>query len=188
VVGLSAAGFLIAVYLAVTKWTGSTALLCRAGGGCDVVQASRYAALLGLPTALWGAGLYAAVGGLALSGLRGGRWRWAFLLAVAGAAFSLYLTAVSLLDVRATCGWCLASAAIALALVPLLLLDRPGAAGPARSLRPGRLAWQGGATAVATVVAGAFLFAAPTAGDAAYQEALARHLAGSGAIFYGAYW
>jgi len=34
---------------------------------------------------------------------------------------------------------------------------------------------------------GVFVADAPTAGSA-YQEALARHLTASGAIFYGAYW
>jgi hypothetical protein len=45
------------------------------------------------------------------------------------------------------------------------------------------------ATAVVTVVAGAFVFAGSTfPADAAYREALARHLKDSGAIFYGAFW
>jgi hypothetical protein len=47
----------------------------------------------------------------------------------------------------------------------------------------------GATLAVATVVfaAGVFVADAPTAATAR-QEALARHLGASGAIFYGAYW
>jgi hypothetical protein len=41
---------------------------------------------------------------------------------------------------------------------------------------------------VATVVVGAGVFAGSFTTDAAYQDALARHLAASGAVFYGAYW
>ncbi|HEY7040301.1 MAG TPA: vitamin K epoxide reductase family protein, partial [Methylomirabilota bacterium] len=81
VVGLAAAGFAIAVYLTWLKWSGGNATFCLSGSGCDVVQASRYGTLLGLPTALWGALLYAAIGALAAIGLTATRWDWAFCLA-----------------------------------------------------------------------------------------------------------
>ena len=47
----------------------------------------------------------------------------------------------------------------------------------------------GVAAAVVTVVfgMGVFVAGAPSTGST-YQESLARHLAASGAIFYGAYW
>ena len=75
---------------------GGNALLCEAGGGCDIVQASRYATILWVPTALWGRlPLFVAVGALAALGFTARRWRWTFLLAAAG-AHSIYLTAISL--------------------------------------------------------------------------------------------
>jgi hypothetical protein len=154
-----------------------------------VVQASRYAMLLGLPTAAWGAGLCAAVGGLGLSGLGARRWLAGFLLAVAGVAFSAYLTYLELFVIGAVCWYCVVSAATAAALLGVLLGRRRNVAGPRRFLRPGRVIGFGAATAVATVVLGVAVFAITGPGAApAYQEALARHLATSGAIMYGAFW
>jgi uncharacterized membrane protein len=186
---MAAAGLAVAGYLAVTKLWGAGALFCEAGGGCDVVQSSRYAALLGLPTALWGAGLYAAVGGLAVAGLTARRWLIAFLLAVVGLSFSGYLTYLELFGLRAVCGYCLASAAIALALFGIVLFGRPPSTGRRSPVRPARVVSLGIMTAVGTVVIGAGVFATDSPpGGAGPQEALARHLAGSGAVMYGAYW
>jgi uncharacterized membrane protein len=186
---LSAVGLLVAGYLTVNKWSGGTALFCTAGSGCDIVQASRYAVFLGLPTAAWGAGLYATVGALALLGLPPRRWLAAFLLAVAGASFSLYLTSLSIFEIGATCAYCLASAGIALALFGLLLWRRPPVPGRRSPVRLARVAALGALTAVATVVLGAGVFATLDPKEAAiYQEALARHLKASGAVMYGAYW
>ena len=46
VVGLAAAGFAVAAYMAWLKWAGANAAFCLSGSGCDVVQSSRYATLL----------------------------------------------------------------------------------------------------------------------------------------------
>ena len=186
VVGLAAAGFAIAVYLTWLKWTGGNAAFCVSGSGCDVVQASRYGTLLGVPTALWGALLYVAIGALAALGLTATRWNWAFCLVAAGVGVSVYLTALSLLVVRATCAYCLASSAIMLALL-LALWWR-------RSERPGRrtrlLAVIGYAVVLALLapLGAAFIFAMPEGGSAAFEAALARHLREQGAVMYGAYW
>jgi len=153
-----------------------------------VVQASRYALFLGVPTAAWGIALYAAIGALALTGLPPRRWVWAYALAVAGVAFSAYLTYLSLFELGAVCPYCLADAAVATALLVVLFARRPEA-GRRASMRPGRLVAIGLAAAVVTVVFGMGVFAggAPGVGSP-YQEALARHLTASGAVFYGAYW
>ena len=189
VAALSAIGLLVAGYLTVNKWSGGSALFCTAGSACDIVQASRYAVMLGLPTAAWGAGLYAAVGTLALLGLSPRRWLAAFLLAVVGASFSLYLTYLSIFAIGATCAYCLASAGIAFALFGLLLWRRPTAKGRRSPVRPARVVALGSAAALATVILGAAAFATLEPKEAAsYQEALARHLKASGAVFYGAYW
>lgn len=189
VAGLAAVGLAIAAYLVVTKLAGGSALFCRGVGGCEVVQASRYATLLGLPTAAWGAGLYAAVGALALSGLGARRWLAGFLLAVAGVAFSAYLTYLELFVIGAVCWYCVVSAATAAALLGVLLGRRRSVTGPRRFLRPGRVLGLGAVTAVATIVLGVGVFALtePRAAPS-YQEALARHLAASGAVMYGAFW
>jgi uncharacterized membrane protein len=188
VAAVAGVGLVIAAYLAVTRLLGGSTLFCTDQGGCEVVQASRYAVFLGLPTAAWGAGLYAAVGGLALAGLTPPRWLAAFVLAVAGVAFSGYLTYLELAVIGAVCGYCVVSAAIATGLFGLILGRRP-AAGPRSPFRPARLAALGGVTAVLTVLVGVGVFAAgaPRA-PATYREALARHLTASGAVMYGAFW
>jgi uncharacterized membrane protein len=186
---LSAAGFVLAAYLGVTQLAGGSALFCTAGSGCDVVQASRYAVILGVPTALWGAALFAAIGGVALAGLSPQRWLIAFLLAAAAASFSLYLTYLELFVLRAVCAYCLASAAIAVALFGVLLWQRPRSGGRRSPARPARVVALGSVAAVAAVVIGAGIFAWESPQEAAiYQNALARHLAASGAVMYGAYW
>ena len=186
---LAAAGVVGSASLTWTKWAGATALFCESGSGCDVVQASRYALFLGLPTAAWGVGLYAAIGALALAGLAPRRWVWAYALAVAGVAFSAYLTYLSLVELRAVCPYCLVDAGIAGALLVVLLVRRPAATGKRPATRRGRLIAVGLASALVTVVfgMGVFVAGAPSTGST-YQESLARHLAASGAIFYGAYW
>ena len=189
VAALAAAGLVVAGYLAVTKPGGGSALFCAAGSGCDVVQASRYAVFLGLPTALWGAALYAAIGGLALLGLEARRWLAAFLLALAGVSFSALLTALQLFVIGAVCAYCLLSAGIAIALFAVLLVRPPASAEGRPALRPARLLALAAVTALATVALGAGGFALGGPREAGrYQEALARHLAESGAVMYGAYW
>ena len=187
VAGLAVVGLAVAGYLAVTKLTGGGALFCRGIGGCEVVQQSRYAMFLGLPTAAWGAGLYTAIAGLALAGLWPWRWLAALLLAVAGVSFSGYLTYLELFVIGAVCWYCVVSAATATALLGVLLGRRPAARrGPTR---PARVAALGSLTAVATVALGIAVFAASAPRAApGYQEALARHLARNGAVMYGAFW
>ncbi|MGH7400101.1 MAG: vitamin K epoxide reductase family protein [Candidatus Rokuibacteriota bacterium] len=184
--GLAAAGFAIAAYLTWLKWSGGAAAFCLSGSGCDIVQSSRYGTLLGVPTALWGVPLYAALGALAVLGLRRSRWVWAVYLAAAGVGFSIYLTAVSALVIRAACAYCLASAGIMLAILVVLLWRR--AALPGR--RPGLAAFLPGALAAAVLVpvAAAFIYAMPAGGGAGFEGALARHLRENGAVMYGAYW
>jgi uncharacterized membrane protein/glutaredoxin len=185
ILGLAAAGFAIAAYLTGLKWMGGNAAFCLSGSGCDVVQASRYGSLLGVPTALWGVLLYAAIGALAALGLTAPRWTWALYLAAAGVGFSIYLTAVSVLVIKATCAYCLASGAITAAILFVLLRRR--AALPRRrrlgALVPGALA-----AAVLVPLGAAFIYAVPAGGGSGFEGALARHLREKGAVMYGAHW
>lgn len=95
VIAVAGAGVVVAGYLTLTKLLGGTAVFCTAGGGCDAVQASRYATLLGVPTALWGAVAYAAIAGLAAAGLTTARWQAAFLVVAGAVGVSAYLTWLS---------------------------------------------------------------------------------------------
>jgi len=187
VVAVAAAGVVVSGVLAWSRWAGAAVPLCAGGSGCDIVQASRYSMVLGVPTAFWGTLLFAAVGALALWGLTAQRWLAAFVLAVAAVAFSGYLTGVSLLVIGAACVWCLVSAALTVALLGAVLTTRPP--GGRRSwLRAPRLPIAGALTAVATLVLAAGLFVEPVGGSPAYRLALARHLADMDAKMYGAYW
>ena len=188
VAGLAAAGAAVAAYLAWLKLAGASTVFCVTGTGCDIVQSSRYALLLGVPTALWGALVYVAIGVLAGVGLSSRRWSWVFHLAAAGVAFSAYLTALSVFVIGATCVYCLASAAIMAAILGLLVWRRPVAPARGPALRPARLLVGGVAAGAITVLAGAFLYAMPSAEAPSYQAALARHLRESGAVMYGAHW
>lgn len=192
VAGLSAAGLAVSGYLTWVKLHGGQALLCAAGGGCDRVQASPYGILLGLPTALWGAGLYLVIGVLGLLGLTARRWLGAFLLVAGGVAFSVYLTYLALFVVGATCGYCLASASILVVLLAGLVAGRPPASALGALGSPSRLLALGGLASVATVLVAVALFRASPEASATsstpYHSALANHLARTGAVMYGAYW
>ena len=189
VIGLALAGVAVAGYLTALKLGGTQAFLCRDGSGCDVVQASRYSVLAGVPTALWGAAIYLAIAVLAAMPRTVRRWQAAFMLASGAVAFSLYLTSISIFVIGATCPYCLASGGIAVALLAAMVWRRPAAQGrQAAAYKPGRLVGLGLTAAILTVLVGAFIFAADFSVPAGYQDALARHLAKTQAIFYGAYW
>ena len=187
VVVLAAAGAAVTGYLTVTKLVRTAPLLCGAGSACDLVQASPWATLLGVPTAAWGAALYVVLGLLAARPLTRRRWLWAFALAVAGVAFSGYMVTIALGVLHAGCWWCLTSAAIMVLVLAALVRRRPPPGPRWTALQPARLAWLGGSVAVLTVVlaAGLFWLTTPTT---PYQEAVARHLSATGARFYGTFW
>lgn len=128
---LALAGLFISGYLLLYSLGFYGDLLCGAGGGCDVVQASRWATFLGLPVAGWGTAWYAGVFGLSLVGAHGGegdglRWsaRGLLGLAVAGVLFSAYLTYIELFVLRAICRWCVASAVLTVLILALAIPRR----------------------------------------------------------------
>jgi len=187
-VALAAAGVLVSAYLTWTNMTGAQALLCSGAGACDIVQASRYSTVFGVPTALWGLALYVVVGVLAGRGYTAQRWLVALAAASAAVTFSAYLTVISLSVLRAACAYCLASAVIeVLILADVIRWWRtvPGL----RALAPlPRAAMVGGGTAALTLLLALGVFAVSPAGATPYQVALARHLSSIRAVMYGAYW
>lgn len=181
---VAAIGLGIAGYLTWSSLFGASLLFCEAGSGCDAVQASRYASILGVPTAAFGLLFYGTALALALRAEEARRHRRLVLVAVVGVAFSLHLTYLEAFVIRAFCGWCVASALAAVALLGAVLrrdLRDPGAL---RALR-----WPAAALAVVTIVGASVLFDLRLPGRAdPYAEGLARHLAGAQAVMYGAYW
>ena len=121
---LALAGFLDAAYLTASHYAGS-ALACGPGGGCDIVTASRFATVAGVPIAAVGLGYYVLVNLLVWTPAGGiGRGTAALLLAITGvaAAVSGVLVYLQAAVIEAWCRFCLLSAAITLGLFLCALL------------------------------------------------------------------
>ena len=109
-VGVGVAGYLTYVHYR------PAALICTAGGGCETVQESSYAELLGIPVALLGLLAYLAV--LALVAWDSELARTlAAAIALSAVGFVAYLIALQAYVIDAWCVWCLVND---LVIVPLL--------------------------------------------------------------------
>jgi uncharacterized membrane protein len=105
VLGIGVAGYLTYVHYAGIK------VLCIASGGCETVQSSSYAKVVGIPVALLGLiGYITILASLAVPGENGRMLTCA--VGVLGCAFSLYLTYRELFTIKAICQWCVASAVL----------------------------------------------------------------------------
>ena len=82
---------------------------CAAGGGCDTVLTSRWATLLGLPTAFWGLLAYIGLAAIAFVRRVDRHWAYARTAAFFGVCYSVYLTVVSLTILGSACPYCLTS-------------------------------------------------------------------------------
>jgi uncharacterized membrane protein len=116
---LALVGLGLAAYLHYVRATGGT-IACTSGG-CETVQASRYAELLGVPVAALGAAAYAGILASAFRAddlaLVGGA-----TLALVGVCFGAYLLYVQLAVIGAVCEWCVASDAVMSVLARLTVL------------------------------------------------------------------
>lgn len=106
VAAIALAGTSIAGYLTYARFT-HAAIAC-ATGGCETVQSSRYAELLGMPVAVLGLAAYVFVLGTAFFDNPFARAAGA-ATALAGVLFGVYLLLVQLIVIDAVCHWCLAS-------------------------------------------------------------------------------
>jgi uncharacterized membrane protein len=124
---LSVVGAGIAAYLTVTHYA-HVPVAC-ATGGCETVQTSRYAEVVGVPVAAIGLAGY-----LVLAGTAAARGELAcglgFVAALTGFAIAMVLLFVQAAVLHAYCQWCLASDALLVLLVPLTLLRALRAAPP----------------------------------------------------------
>lgn len=121
-------GVFVSLYLALYK-AGVIGTIACGAGGCETVQFSRWATLIGVPIAVWGIGYYVAVFGLAFAGTLE-RWEEsagvsALLLVFTawGVVFSAWLTYLELFVINAICRWCVVSAVLAVVLFALALSD-----------------------------------------------------------------
>jgi uncharacterized membrane protein len=101
------AGILVAGYLTNAHY-GDGSLVCPVGGGCETVQESEYAELVGIPVALLGLVAYSVVLALILWDAPLARLA-AAALALTGLLFSAFLLVVQAFVIEAFCIWCLAN-------------------------------------------------------------------------------
>jgi uncharacterized membrane protein len=107
--GIADAGYLTYVHYAGLK------VACLASGGCETVQASKYAKLAGIPVSVLGLIGYIAI--LLTVAIRNELGRAAaFGIALIGFGFSMYLTYRELFTIKAICQWCVGSAVLMTAL------------------------------------------------------------------------
>jgi uncharacterized membrane protein/glutaredoxin len=189
VLALSLVGVALAGYLSFTALTSAAVQGCAEGGGCDAVLTSRWATLLGVPTAVWGLLTYLALAGTAFIRRAETQWRWSWTLAFFGTLYSVYLTTISLTMLGATCPYCLTSLALMTSLLVVVTFQRP--------FTIQGFSWQRWLTWRGVVSAGLIVFlhlnyigvVGRTPGvEDPISRALAVHLTKSGAIMYGAHW
>jgi uncharacterized membrane protein len=190
ILGLCVAGMALTAYLTAVKWFGTTPLYCGNESSCDIVQSSRWSTLLGFPLSFWGFLTYTVLASLVWKmRRRRALWVHAAFVACIGVGVSIYFTAISVLEIEATCMYCLASFAILTAIFALLCWTKP-------EQIPG---FQWKTWIPVAVFSAAFAVTAlhlhysgvfdPAVGpEKPYLAALADHLEKSGAKFYGAYW
>ena len=109
---LALTGTAIAGYLSAVRASGGSAV-CDPSHGCDVVAASPYATLLGIPVAYLGLGFSIVLVAIAAT------WWWradrralqgTWVLLLLGTLFVGYLTFLELFVIQAICIWCAAFA------------------------------------------------------------------------------
>jgi uncharacterized membrane protein len=114
-IGTGVAGYLTYVHYEGLK------VLCLSSGGCEIVQASKYAKLDGIPVAVLGLAGYIGLLGSLLVRNELGRIA-GFGIALIGFGFSMYLTYREIFTIKAICQWCVSSAVLMTILVVLTAL------------------------------------------------------------------
>lgn len=117
--GLALVGAAISGYLTYVHYN-IDALVC-AGGGCEIVQASKYAEIMGIPVGLLGLLMFIAVIGLIIARDRLGENAYVasggiMILLVASLIFFAYLSYLEAYVIHAWCQWCVATSIVTLIL------------------------------------------------------------------------
>lgn len=106
-------GILVSIYMTIYKIT-SNDTMCWGSGDCATVNASKYSAVYGIPTALIGVGGYLALLALHLLENRNQHMKanatlYLFGFALTGFLFTLFLIYVEFAILKALCPFCLTS-------------------------------------------------------------------------------
>ncbi|HMM48292.1 MAG TPA: vitamin K epoxide reductase family protein [Miltoncostaeaceae bacterium] len=103
-------GLGVATYLTVVRFSGGNPF-CVVGGGCEVVQKSEYATLVGIPVPVLG--LLGYTGFLVAAALPGPPGRALGLFnGLVAFGFSAWLTSVEAFILHSWCAWCVTSAVL----------------------------------------------------------------------------
>ena len=184
---LSLIGMALTAYLSWAASSGSGLQGCGVDSACDAVLSSRWATLLGVPTAVWGLLAYGTLAVIALGGRAGRRWMATWTISFVGVLYSVYLTTVSITLLGATCPYCLTSLAIMASLFVVATIQRPS--------ETAGFAWRRlllRAVPTAAVVVALLhlnyvgMLGEPPAVEDPFTKALALHLSARGAKMYGA--
>ncbi len=184
---LALIGLIISAYLSFKILGGSDLNYCVTGKDCDIVNNSVYSRIFGIPVSVIGLLGYILILAVSFySFTKRKKWNLLFYITVIGASFSLYLTYVEIFKIKAICSFCVASLAIILAILILLIIKKSSQA-------PGTST---GKLAIFTIIfasiviygANSIQSAQDFIGDSSpYQVSLAKHLGGIGAKMYGSY-
>ena len=128
---LAVVGLLISGYLTWVHYMGVAPVCVGGSGGCETVQTSSYATILGVPVAALGLVGYSGLLLAALLRSEAGVYL-GLLVALVGTLFSAYLTYLELFVIHAICEWCVASAAL---MVGALICAAAGVWPPAEESR-----------------------------------------------------
>lgn len=115
---LAILGVGVSVYLTNIK-TSNNIYSCGFGQ-CNVVQASKYSELFGIPVAVFGLVFYVLLITFLMARIKKLLLAWALF----GLLFSSYLTVIELFVLKAICGWCVISFVIII-LINLLISSEP---------------------------------------------------------------
>jgi uncharacterized membrane protein len=187
--GLALIGAALAGYLTWTEWRGALVKGCAVGSSCDIVLSSRWANLLGLPTAFWGLVAYVTLAATAFIKRADRHWWAAWSIAFFGLVYSVYLTTVSVTIIHAACPYCLSSFTIMAIIFGLVTWQRPATLN--------NFSWPRWLAKTAPVAAAGILIlhlnytgvlGDPPPAEDPIAHALAIHLNQTGAKMYGAYW
>ena len=126
---VAAVGVAVAGYLTYVHYR-REALVCTGGGGCEAVQESSYAELLGIPVALLGLVAYVIVLALVAWDEPVGR-TITVAIALTAAGFAVYLVALQAFVIEAWCIWCLVNDLVVVPLLAWLTVWRALRSGPA---------------------------------------------------------
>jgi uncharacterized membrane protein/glutaredoxin len=189
ILALAVVGMGLSGYLTYSAWALNELAGCTEGSACDIVLSSRWATLFGMPTSFWGFLTYGLLAAIAWNKRTAAQWKAAWVVALFGVLYSLYLTAISFYSLDAACPYCLTSLGLMAAIFAVVTFQQPAQMAP---FRWGPWLAKSVGTALVVIVALHLHYAGYWGKTAVAEDpwirGLAAHLTKIDAKFYGASW